>query len=89
VTPLELTASGIVRALSGVDGAVRRRTEALASLIAQRGIDARIERRGDADYAVVATGENLFAREFGGVDRPPEGPVREAINDLKTSGIAG
>jgi hypothetical protein len=79
-----MTASGIIRALSGVDNAVRRKAETLAARLSRRGVEARVERSGDGGYAVIASGEELLAREFGGVDRQPQGPIQEAVRDMKT-----
>jgi hypothetical protein len=81
--PLDLTASGIVRALSSIDDAVRDKAEALTARISDLGIEARMEAEGDAAYAVIASGEDLFAREFGGVDRQADAVIDAAVQHLK------
>ena len=81
---LKLTADGIVRALTAatrptIDRAVRARADRLAAAIEDRGVDARVIRRGDADCVVVASGNGLFAREFGGVGRAPDRVIAPAV----------
>ena len=83
---LELTATGIVRALTSIDAAVRGKAEALTARLERLGIETRVESEGDGGYTMVARGEDLFAREFGGLNRQPEGLVEEAIQSLKTGG---
>lgn len=76
---LELTGRDLVRALTtaivarpAVDAAVRSRAERTAARAAEAGVEARVVRRGHADYTVEASGPGLFAREFGSLDAPAE-----------------
>jgi hypothetical protein len=80
--PLDLTAIGIVRALSSIDDAVRGKAEALAARLSEQGIESRTEAAGEAAYVVIASGENLFAREFGGVDRQADAVIDAAVQHL-------
>jgi hypothetical protein len=88
MSALDLTRADLIRALGAVtsrpaiDGAVRRRAEALAERIEAAGIDARVVRRGPSGYAVEALGPGLFAREFGSRDAPAEPVVGPAIDAL-------
>lgn len=84
---LELTASGIVRALSTTDEAVRRKAELLAEHLLRQGIETRVERRAEGSYAIVASSEDLFSREFGGLNRQPEGVIEATIRSLQTGGF--
>jgi hypothetical protein len=89
MSAMDLTRSGLIRGLEAaiaarpaVDAAVRARAETIAARIAEAGVEARVVRRGHADYAVEASGPELFAREFGSLDAPAE-PVVGAAAEAK------
>ncbi len=77
MSALDLTRSDLIRALGAtvaarpaVDAAVRARAEAIAARVAAAGVEARVVRRGQADYAVEATGR-VFARNSGATPGEP------------------
>jgi hypothetical protein len=79
MSAIDLTRAGLVRALEAaiaatpaVDRAVRSEADALAGRIADAGLAAHVVRRGQGDYAVEASGQGLFAREFGSHDAAAE-----------------
>lgn len=89
MSALGLTGGDLIRALArigrrpAIDAAVRARAEDLAARIAEAdGVTARASRRGEGDYVVTASGPGLFAREFGGVDRPPDPVVGPAVEGM-------
>jgi hypothetical protein len=87
------TVSDLVRALSGgrvqqaIDAAIRGEAETIAATLAQLEIDAAVERRAPGEYVVRAIGPDLFAREFGSIDRAPEQPLDEAVRRRIAGGI--
>lgn len=80
----------LVRALSAagmrpaVDAAIRDRAERVARALAGPDIGTTIERRGPGAFSVKAAGPNLFSREFGSLERPPEQPLARAMRRLTT-----
>jgi hypothetical protein len=89
MSAIDITRGDLIRALGAmvaarpsVDAAVRMRAEAIAGRIEAAGVEARVVRRGHADYVVEARGAGLFAREFGSIDGPADpvvGPTAEAV----------
>jgi hypothetical protein len=88
-TSLALTGTDLARAIAevarlpAVDAALRERADTLAADLAGNGIVTRVLRRETGDYAVSVEGPNLFAREFGSVNRPAEPAIADAIARLK------
>ncbi len=80
-----LTGSDLVRALGhavalpAVDDAVRRRADEIARTVAGDGLVTRVLRRDAGDYVVSVEGPNLFAREYGAVDRPANPMVADTL----------
>jgi hypothetical protein len=70
---------GNIAALPAVDDALKRSAEAVAAELARAGTETEILKRGDGDYLVVASGQGLFAREFGTVSAPAAPFVGAAI----------
>jgi hypothetical protein len=75
MSAIDLTRAGLIRGLEAaiaarpaVDRATAAAANAIAGRIADAELDARVERRGQADYAVEARGPELYAREFGSRD---------------------
>lgn len=90
MSTLDLTRADLIRALGriagrpAVDRAVRAHAETLAGAIGETdaGVTAKILPRGLADYVVVASGPNLFAREFGGMTTAAEPLIGRAIDKI-------
>lgn len=86
MSAIDLTRDGLVRALEAaiaarpaVDRAVRAEADAIAGRMADAGIDVRVERRGQADYGVVASAPGLFSREFGSRDVAPDPVIAPSL----------
>lgn len=72
-------AVGNAAAFPAVDAAIKRRAEQVAAELARDGTTTRILKRGPGDYVVAASGQGVFAREFGSVDTPAAPFVGTAI----------
>ncbi len=93
MSALDLTMRDLIRALSrltarpAIDRAVRERAEAVAKRVeAEAGgsVTAAVARRGEGAYVVAVSGPDLFAREFGSVDRAPDPVIGPAVEKMRS-----
>jgi hypothetical protein len=92
VSALDLTTRDLIRALSrvtapAIDRAVRERAAAIAKRIEATGGNLTVDvvRWGEGAYVVAVSGPDLFAREFGSVDRAPEPVIGPAVAKMRSA----